>query len=341
MYLIAPDDDRSLPSDFPHVDMYVRPCFTPFYLTIVRWSIAASGSARLTVDWAFDVCYDRANCRRQVGMENYFEMENRGIDVVIQGMLTAPSNFAGELISIVPFSRIHMDWKRWKELLVVPLRHVQPDYRMMFYVGYKFETLTRAHNLTFKTVPFDELSPLLQKCDRKFIELGLRLRCELDGRCESLCASLMWNSEYRTLMSLELLAPSPYNLSSLGMPMTPLLACITLSAVAFVWLLLGMSKPTLVKQWPIPRALRYHSSFASFRFCPATRSKFLHILWVWTTSLFLVVYASFLQSSVVAPETQPAELSFDELVYLNYTFVSADYKFIQISGHLPMRLCNN
>ena len=135
-------------------------------------------------------------------------------------------------------------------------------------------------------------------------------------------------------MSSELLSHSPYNLSSLGMPMTPLLGCIALSTAVLVGLLLGISKPTLLKQWAIPRALRINGSFIWFRFCSATRSKLLSILWAWTASFLLVVYASFLQSSVVVPETQPAELSFDEMVHQNYTFLSADYKFIQISGGL-------
>ena len=97
-------------------------------LVLVRWSILAPDSVQVAVNWAFDVSYDAANCRR-VKLGNYFDMANRGIDSMIHSLNSARKNFAGELIAIVPFFRTYSAWKNWKALLLVPLRHLPLAYR--------------------------------------------------------------------------------------------------------------------------------------------------------------------------------------------------------------------
>ena len=133
-------------------------------------------------------------------------------------------------------------------------------------------------------------------------------------------------------MSSELASASPYNLSSLRKPMSPLLACSLLGTAYCVRLLLGMRKPRLLKRMPFKRVFQVLGSFTSFRFCRPVRSKPLHILWALASTVILVIYATFMQRSVVVPETQRGELSFDEMVRQNYTFISGDYKFIQTAG---------
>ena len=334
VYLISPDDDRQ--SELR--DIYVRSCFTPFYFVVVRWSIAKSDSSvravRLVVNWAFDVCYDAGNCR-MVQIRNYFDLANEGIFVVVQSLTSARKNFGGELVTVAPALDVHMDWTSWMKLLLVPMRQLHPINRQAFHVGYVLQTLTRAHNLTFKTVPFDFRKDGQSKCDEKTVDSAVSLHCGSAGSCENL-ALVAFNrfTGFRTIMSSELSPPSPYNLSSLGGATTPLLACMVLSTTAIVGLLLGIRKPALIKLRPTMRVLRILGSFLSAGLSQATSSRLLYILWALPTFFVLIMYSSILQSSTVMPATQVAELSFDEMVNQNFTFTSKECEYIRLAGRL-------
>ena len=56
------------------------------------------------------------------------------------------------------------------------------------------------------------------------------------------------------------------------------------------------------------------------------------------TSFIAIVYGSVLQSSVVVPQVLHVDLSFDDMVNQNFTFVSSHYAFIQTGGAMAKRL---
>ena len=73
-------------------------------------------------------------------------------------------------------------------------------------------------------------------------------------------------------------------------------------------------------------------SVVSVGFCQAERGLTLYVLWGLPMSFILVIYSSVLQSSVVAPETQLAELSFDQMMNANFSFMSTNFEHIQDVG---------
>ena len=172
LYLIVTDSRTVIPTNFSDL-LWVRACYTPGHLIVVRWSLDSPPNLQVSFVWAFDVCFRKGHCRL-VQMPNYIVFAKTGIAVAVNSLLTARKGFEGDQINIFPYFEIFKQWKTWKGSLAVPLRHVRPRQLQSFYLGYILETITRPHNLTFNTTLFHGGKPPLdEKCDEGVIDMGV------------------------------------------------------------------------------------------------------------------------------------------------------------------------
>ena len=326
VYLIVTDDSATVPSSF--FNSYIRSFYSPFHLVGIRWSTHSPVVTQVSVMWVFDVCFGEAHCRLNQ-LPQYVSMAEDSIDRAVESLASARMNYHDWRIGIFPHNTIYKHWVSWKNWLAVALRCVKSGQRQDFYLGYILEALTRKHNLTFNTIPAIRPKSVVEISDEGAIEMGKYMPCVNDAVCLTMIAALHFFGDFRTLMSSDLPTPSPYKISSLRRPFRFSVAFTLLSAALSITLLFFLSKAGTAKQRPIVRALHVLGSLISAGFCEAERGFKVYLLWGLPTSFLLVMYASVLQSSVVAPGKQQAALSFDEMVNENYTLMSTIYKSIE------------
>ena len=262
-----------------------------------------------------------------------------GIDVVVKSVLAAHRGFSDKRIKIHPNYWLRWSWWKWLPLIRVPLRYQDSDDRFMFYLGQMLATFTRKHNLTFDTVLFNADLDLEASCRQWTVEFGVGLVTEGFPTWQSLLATYWKFAELKTLLCSELSLPSPWGLSSLGLPWNGSVVYLLFSTAGLLSLLLfHFRRPEVMKRAPSLWALRILGSLFLVGYDQPKRLKALFLLWALPCFYIMIIYATVLQSAVVAPENMAAELSFDEMVERNYSFYAPNFAFIRTAGEHSKRI---
>lgn len=214
---------------------------------------------------------------RVVQIPNYFDMAEKSIHVVVKHVQAARKDFYGGHMTFDTTYHFNGFSTGWKTFLAVPLRQVDSVSLVLYYIGQIFATFTRIHNLTFETN--SKRMTGYELCRQWTVQLGFGLSTDLQGSSwHGLLASFRHFSEFKTLMSSELISPSPYTLSSLGTPWNGAVACLVLSTACLVGLLLFLSKPGAMKKTGMLRAFHIFGTLFSSGILQQNSSKLLLIV---------------------------------------------------------------
>ena len=302
---------------------YVRRCSTPFYLLLAYWH--PPDLIRPDQVYAFDVCVHQAGCRT-VHLPHYFlATKYGGVEAILKIVDRTRKDFLGEHIHIAPILPLPRRWESWSKFMNSPLRNVKYNQLKHFYVGAILWTLTQNHNLTFDTIKLTSFSTDYHtSCDAAgTIHMGHIMICKSNPCFSSVQLSFLHFSDVSTLMSSSLTSPDFHLLSSLGTAVGKWISLLVPTAGILICFIIAISswnrrnRFRLNLWYVIPLTSEEPRSGAAY--CLS-----LHLLWVICGCFLGILYISLLESAAVAPVSQHSDISFDQMVQQNFTFL-ADY----------------
>ena len=315
-----------------------RTSYNPSYFFLPRWEsplyllvfhISHPNILPCRPIQAIDACFGRQSCR-MIPLSTYCVLAaNRSVYTILKHIWKTKKDYRGDQLMIRHTVDLNVGWSVLKNTYSLPLRKRKWNgvWEMVDSLATQLGTLARVHNFTFVLVRGQ--GKYQREVFGPDIHMGITWDC-LYPPCFYDPAILEYFGTYRTLTSSSLTPVNSFQLQSLAEPMGPMTAGIHLSLALCVSAVIALK----LRGWQqVTGALLL--AFSSF--CSQVSSgnrqlkvfKWFFTLWLLTALFTGVIYTNYLQSLVVVPESGTSELSFDEMVDQNYTFVSVNFAVLK------------
>ena len=309
------------------IDGRIRRSQTPFHLVVLFWFSPDNISLGRT--WAFNTFFSVSNIRI-VRLPSFFSLVEQGIQAVVRAVSKARQDFVGERIQIIPSCQAHSRWEAWKVMPAVPIRRIGGLHLKAIHAGYVLETLDRQHSFTWDTITSSSNTVW---CKDGVINMRIMMTCRSED-CPLYILSFYELTEMRTLTSSDLLPSGPYQLSILAMPLHIVVVCMLITAALLKGLKISLKKAESEAAGPLQGI---HFSFWNLLPLASPQSNrrlWLQILWVVPVSLAGILYTTVLQSAIVVPQLHYSELSLEDVMHQNFTFLSTVSEHVKQGGEL-------